>query len=292
LQVGTEVFSDVALILLGHGSTAHAGAAEPVYLHAAELRRRRCFAVVREAFWKQEPQIRGVLSELAERRVVIVPLFMSEGYFADERIPRDLGFGGAGEGTFGRRREIGPQTVFYCRPVGTHSAMTAVVLDRAQKIVEKFPFPRAPIPRDVTLFIAGHGTSQNEESRLAVERQAELIRALGLYAAVEPIFLEESPRIEECYRLARTRNLVVVPFFISDGLHALEDIPVRLGQAAEIVRLRLAARQRPWRNPTEHGGALVWYTPSVGTDPCLAEVILERARECLIAPDTGGHPPN
>ncbi len=62
-----------------------------------------------------------------------------------------------------------------------------------------------------------------------IERQVELIRALKIYADVHAIFLEESPRIAECYSMAQTKNLVVVPFFISDGLHTQEDIPVLLG---------------------------------------------------------------
>ena len=108
--------------------------------------------------------------------------------------------------------------------------------------MEKFPFPRAPKPEDITLFIAGHGTERNENSRQPVDRQVELIRALNFYHDVQAIFLEESPHIAECYQLARTKNLVVVPFFISDGLHTQEDIPALLGEARPIIRQ--AARRR------------------------------------------------
>ena len=145
--------------------------------------------------------------------------------------------------------------------------MTSVVARARRKIVEAYPFPRAPKPGDITLFIAGHRTRQNEGSRLAVERQVEAIRALGVYGAVEALFLEEPPGIEECYRLTRTRCLVVVPFFISDGMHVLEDIPIRLGQPSATVRLRLAAGQPSWRNPTEHEGRLVWSLSQRGHRP-------------------------
>ena len=149
--------------------------------------------------------------------------------------------------------------------------------------MKQFPFPRAPKPRDITLFIAGHGTEKNENSRRAIERQVELIRAMKIYAAVHAIFLEESPRIDECYSLAQTRNMVVVPFFISDGLHTQEDIPVLLGEAKRTVGQRLAAGQPAWRNPTEKNGRLVWYSPAVGTEPRIADVILERVREAAEA---------
>ena len=107
--------------------------------------------------------------------------------------------------------------------------MTEVILSCAKNTVEQFPFPRAPKPEAITLFIAGHGTEKNENSRKAIERQVELIRSMNQYAGVQAIFMEESPRIAECYQLATTKNLVVVPFFISDGLHTQEDIPVLLG---------------------------------------------------------------
>ena len=42
----------------------------------------------------------------------------------------------------------------------------------------------------------------------------------------------EEPQIADCWRIAKTRNLVLVPYFISDGLHVSEDIPVLLGGAA------------------------------------------------------------
>jgi sirohydrochlorin cobaltochelatase len=272
-RVNGENFSGAALVVLGHGTTQNENSAAPVYQHAAELRRRKMFAEVREAFWKQEPQIKKVLPEISTPRVFIVPLFISEGYFSAEIIPRELGFGP------NSHLRTPNSELFYCQPVGTHDSMTRVLLARARGIVEQFPFPRAPRPKDITLFIAGHGTEKNANSRRAIERQAALIRAMNLYAGVQVVFLEESPGIADCYELARTKNLVVVPFFISDGLHTRQDIPVLLGEAKRVVEQRLAAGQPPWRNPTEINGRLVWYAPAIGSEPQLADVILERVRE-------------
>jgi sirohydrochlorin cobaltochelatase len=271
--VNGDNFSDAVLVVLGHGTTQNADSAAPVHQHAAELRRRKIFAAVREAFWKQDPQINSVLAEIRAPRVFIVPLFISEGYFGGEVIPRELGF--VKHSTL----NIQHSTIHYCPPVGSHDSMTQVLLARAEEIVKSFPFPRAPKPGDITLFIAGHGTEKNENSRKVIERQVELLRAMNLYAGVRAIFLEESPRIADCYQLAMTKNLVVVPFFISDGLHTQEDIPVMLGEARQTVRQRLAGGQPIWRNPTEKNGRLVWYSPAIGSEPHLADVILERVRE-------------
>ncbi len=271
-----DELTDAALVVLGHGTEQNADSAAPVHQHAAELHRRKIFAQVREAFWKQEPQIKRVLADITAPRVFIAPLFISEGYFASEVIPHELGFT-SGLSTLNTQLS----TWIYCRPVGSHDSMTGVILSRAREIVEKFPFPRPPKPGEITLFIAGHGTEKNENSRQPVDRQVALIRALNCYAGVHAIFLEENPRIPECYRLAQTKNLVVVPFFISDGLHTREDIPVLLGETKSTAQERLAAGQPVWRNPTEKNGKLVWYSPAIGSEPHLADVILERVRESV-----------
>lgn len=271
--------SEAAVVLLGHGSTLNAGSGAPVFQHTAELRRRKCFAEVREAFWKQDPPIKKVLEGLTTSRIFIVPLFISEGYFSEKVIPRELGFRAEGRGEFSRVQRRGPETLVYCRPVGTHEHMTDVLLARAREVVERFPFPRAPRPVETTLLIAGHGTEQDENSRQAIEHQVKRIRTLDLYAGVEAVFMEDEPRIGRYGELARTRNVVVVPFFLSDGLHVTEDIPVLLGEPQRVVQQRLQSGQPAWRNPTEKSGRLVWYSASIGSDPRLPDVIVERVRE-------------
>lgn len=272
-------FSDAALVLVGHGSTLNAESSAPTYQHADELRRRGVFAQVTECFWKLEPGICGVLRGVYAPRVFIVPLFISEGYFTEEVIPRELGLCAKGEKEFPKVQAREGRTLFYCGPVGTHPSMTDVLLARAREVVEQHPFPCAPRPAEITLFIAGHGTGNNENSRKAIERQVELIRARNLYAAVHPVFMEEDPRIASCYDQAPTKNLVMVPFFISDGLHSHEDIPVMLGEAERVVQERYRSGQPTWRNPTEKRGKRVWYSASIGNEPHLADVILERVRE-------------
>jgi sirohydrochlorin cobaltochelatase len=279
LRVSHQDFADAALVLLGHGTTLNPGSEAPVFQHAAELRRRGCFAEVREAFWKQEPRLAEVVSSLGAPRVFIAPLFISEGYFSERLIPRALGFRGPRQEGFCRARRQGGQTFFYCKPVGTHVSMTGVLLARAREVLARFPLRRAPALKETTLFVAGHGTRRDPNSRRAIERQAQLIQALDLYADVQGVFLEEEPRVRGCWRLAATRRLVVVPFFISDGLHVQEDIPVMLGEGEDAVQRRLGQGRPAWRNPTERDGKLVWLSPSVGTDPGLAGVVLERVRE-------------
>jgi sirohydrochlorin cobaltochelatase len=283
--VATNNLRDAALVLIGHGSTLNPDSSGPTHQHADELRRRGVFAQVQEAFWKQEPGLAGVLRGVFAPRVFIVPLFISEGYFTEQVIPRELGLCANDQPDFPRVQRRGAQTLHYCGPVGTHDSMTEVLLARARETMEKFPGGQPPAPEDTTLFIAGHGTGNNENSRKAIERQVELIRPLRRYAAVHAVFVEEEPRIADCYALAPVPNIVMVPFFISDGLHSFEDIPVMLGEPEADVQARFKAGQPTWINPTTKHGKRVWYTPSIGTEPRLADVILERVRE--MADQTG-----
>lgn len=270
-----ENFSDAALVVLGHGTTLNDNSAAPVLQHVAELRGRKIFREVREAFWKQDPQVKTVLANITAPRVFLVPLFISEGYFSTEIIPLELGF------SFPKNLKLKTKAseLHYCRPVGSHDLMTTVILARAKEMAEQFPFPSAPKPTNTTLLIAGHGTGRNVNSRKAVERQVELIRKLNAYADVGAIFMEEEPLIKGCWQNVKTKNIIVVPFFISDGLHVTEDIPVLLGEPERVVKERHAAGQPTWRNPTERADKRIWYAPSVGTEPLLAEVILERVSE-------------
>ena len=158
--------------------------------------------------------------------------------------------------------------------------MTNVLLARAREVIAWFP--RAPKPRNLTLFIAGHGTERSENSRKPIERQMELLWTMNLYAGVHAIFLQESPRIGDCYRRAQTKKMVIVPFFISNGLHTRKVIPVLLGEPERIVQQRLQAGQSTWRNPTEKNGKLVWYSAAIRSEPHLADVILARVREASL----------
>ena len=272
-------FSDTALVLLGHGTTLNEDSRLPVYQHAEELRRRKFFADVHEAFWKQKPRVAGVLSKITTRRAFLVPLFISEGHFSENVIPTALGFRAEGQHKWSRLLQRGAQKLHYCKPVGTHERMTEVLLARAHEVVKEFPFPVAPKLDETTLIIAGHGTEQNENSRKAIDQQVERIRRMESYAAVHAVFLEEEPRVARWPEFVQTKYVVVVPFFISDGLHTQEDIPVLLGESEVAVRQRRLANKSTWKNPSNKHDKLVWYAHSVGTAPELVEVILDRVRE-------------
>ncbi len=277
--VEDESLAGSTLLVMAHGSTVNAASAEPARYHATKLRERRLFAAVEACYWQQSPRWDEALNAVQTARVFIVPLFTGEGYFVEQVIPAALGLSGAGKVKSTRLGTWNTASFHYCRPVGTHPGMTDVLLARAASVVARYPFPRPVPPRDTALFIVGHGTERTSDSRKAVEAQVREIQRRGMYGEVHGAFMEAEPRIGDCYAMTRARYLVVVPFFISDGLHVVEDIPVLLGENAACVQRRLADGLATWRNPTERQGRLVWYAPGLGREPLLTEVILERVRE-------------
>ena len=268
-----------ALVLVGHGAADHAESLATVCQHAAELQRRGIFREVVIAFWKAEPKLAGVWARVTAARVFVVPMFMSAGYCTEEAIPAALGL--TGRGGRADALAVDGRLIHYCHPVGTHDLVVELVLKRAAEVVGRHPFPSAPRPADTALFIVGHGTRRHGNSRKSVERLAELIGGRKLYAEVHAVFMEEAPGVGEVYELAATRNVVVVPCFMSDGGHVKVDIPVLLGETEMDVRARLQEGLPTWRNPTERHGRRVWYSGSVGPEPSLVEIILERVREAL-----------
>ena len=275
-------FANDALVLIAHGSTVNAQSSAPTRRLADELRARNIFAEVACAFNLEEPKIDDVPKLVSAKRILIVPVTISEGHFTEQTIPHRLGLAVAGETDYERIQQRDGRTIIYCHPIGTHPSMTEVLLARAREVVAKHPFPCAPKPSETALFIAGHGTEKNANSRKAIEAQVETIAALGEYANVLPVFMEEAPFIADCFTATEAPHIVMVPFFIADGLHTVEDIPVLLGEPEARVKKRLNAGQPTWRNPTERKGKLLWYTEAIGSkgsEGGLAEVILSRVRE-------------
>jgi hypothetical protein len=52
------------------------------------------------------------------------------------------------------------------------------------------------------------------------------------------------------------------------------------------VQERFRRGEPTWRNPTEKNGKRIWYAPSIGNEPHIADVILERVREAAKAEAT------
>jgi sirohydrochlorin cobaltochelatase len=262
--------STSALLIAGHGSTVNPDSSAPSLAQASAIRSRGMFREVACCFWKEEPSLRDALLFFADpeiREVFVVPNFISEGYFTQTVIPRELELELEGRLTI----RPGGQVWKYCEPVGNHPGVTELLLQRAHEIA-----PAAP-EAETSLLIVGHGTALNDQSAVAAKRQVEKISALGRYASVQSAYMEEPPLISDWARLTNTPNVVVVPFFISDGLHSYEDIPVLLGIEKEGATTAESGRQVFRKNPHLLHGRRLFYASAIGVAPGFAEMLVAQA---------------
>ena len=265
-------FCDAALLIVGHGSTVNPDSSAPTLGQAAAIRARKIFSEVACAFWKEEPSLRDALllfDDPAISEVYVVPNFISEGYFTQTVIPREL------ELTGWLTKRANGQLWKYCEPVGNHSSMTDLLLQRAGATSGDLD------PAQTALLIVAHGTDLNENSAAAAKREAEKIRALKKYANVLNVYMEETPLVSNWAQLTTTPNVVVVPFFISDGLHSYEDIPALLGISKTGPANDVSADSNAVfsQNPHHINGRSLYYTSAIGTDARFSDIIVDQARQ-------------
>ena len=261
---------NTALLIVGHGSTVNPDSSAPTWSHAAEIRRQKIFTEVGCAFWKEEPSLRDALflfDPATIKEVCVVPNFISEGYFTQTVIPRELELNGP------LTKRTNGQVWRYCQPVGNHAGMTELLLQRAAQVAPGVD------PAETTLLIVAHGTDLNDNSAAAAKREVAKIRALGTYRAVLNVYMEEPPLVSGWRQLVETPNVVVVPFFIADGLHSHEDIPRLLGiRVCEPTSAQKHERGGVFHhNPYRLDGHTLFYAPSIGTDPRIADIVIEQA---------------
>jgi sirohydrochlorin cobaltochelatase len=265
-----------ALVIVAHGSHLNPDASAPAYAHADTVRSAGVLDEVRTAFWKEEPSVREVLRTIRSEEVYVVPLFISEGYFTEVVIPRELRLTGwdadgwDSDGSDATNATLEPtdfdKTVHYCGPVGTHDAMADVIVRRAETVTGD-----PDVGPGVGLAVVGHGTERNENSAKAVEYHADRIDAFDRFDEVEALFMDESPAVEDLTEQFESTDAVLVPLFVADGYHTQEDIPEDVGLTEDY--------RTGWETPAAVDGHRVWYAGAVGTEPVLAAVVLERAAD-------------
>ena len=242
-----------ALVIVGHGSHLNEDSSLPVYEHAARIREVGEYDEVVECFWKEEPSMRHVLDTVEAEDVCVVPAFISEGYFTQQVIPRELGLTGP-------VTHKGGKTVRYAGPLGTFEGMADVILERAGDLLEGKEVP----PGRRALVLLGHGTDLNKNSGGVIYLNAERTRERDLYDLVEVGFLDQEPEIGEVVENVEAESIVLIPVFIAEGWHTHETIPEDLSLTGEV---------------TVREDKTIYYGAPVGTHPSMAGLIAARARE-------------
>jgi sirohydrochlorin cobaltochelatase len=203
--------------------------------------------------------MRHVLDTVEADEVVVVPAFISEGYFTQQVIPRELGLSGP-------VTRKGEKLVRYAEPLGTYEGMPRVILERAEDLLRGKEVPEGPR----ALVLLGHGTDLNKSSGGVVYENARRIRETGEYDLVEVGFLDQDPEIGEVVERVEAASVVLIPAFIAEGWHTRETIPEDLELTGEVT-------VRP-------SGKTIFYGAPVGTHPSMAGLIFARALEAEALP--------
>lgn len=232
-----------------------------MYEHAAAIRRLGAFDEVRECFWKEEPSMRVLLDLVEAERVYVVPLFVSEGYFTEQVLPRELRLSGPAPSV--TALDDG-RTVHLCPPMGTHASMAEMILRRAEQTAGLTDEQA----RETGLVVIGHGTERNPKSSEVVYRVAGQARETGIFGTVRAGFLDQAPEMQGVVEEVTEERLVLVPFFVAEGWHTEETIPDDLG-----IHRPAVSRM------TRVNGRTIFYTPPVGTFREVADIVMQRARE-------------
>ncbi len=198
--------------------------------------------------------MRHVLDTVESEEVFVVPAFISEGYFTQQVIPRELGL----EGPVTTK---GSKTVRYAGPLGTFEGMPGVILERTRDLMRG-----KEVSGRTALVLLGHGTDLNKSSGGVIYLNAGRIREREIYDLVEVGFLDQEPEIGEVVESIEAENVILIPVFIAEGWHTRETIPQDLGLTGEV---------------TVRADKTIFYGAPVGTHPSMANLIAARARETV-----------
>ncbi|HLA44919.1 MAG TPA: CbiX/SirB N-terminal domain-containing protein [Aggregatilineales bacterium] len=239
-----------ALIIAAHGSHYNPGTALPVWRCVDNIRQSGLFDEVTAAFWKEQPSFGTVLAGLVAESITIVPLFTSEGYFT-RRVLR------------GELQPRSDQRISITQAVGATDFFTPIIA----RHIETALYAESIAPQHTAVVIVGHGTPRHGDSTATTEHQARLITATGRFGEVRTAYLDEAPYIADIYETSPFNTLVIVPYFIAEGLHTQTDIPEALNLHEPLYEAQIINGRRGL------------YTPPVGLEDDLYKVVLGLAGE-------------
>lgn len=139
----------------------------------------------------------------------VYPVFMSDGWFVSDHLPRRLAKAGA------HAPRILP-------PLGRDPGLPNLVLERLSRMIRH--------PGHQTLVVAAHGSPSDPRPRQAAEALARQIHQSRLVGAVRTGFVDEAPGIETVAQVVGPA--ICLPFFAARAGHVQSDLPAALAAAS------------------------------------------------------------
>jgi sirohydrochlorin ferrochelatase len=202
-----DSFDDSGLLIAAHGEQQPGAQNECTKRIAEAISARKVVAEVTVGFIKGHPTIGEALSGLSTSRVIIYPLFASNGYFTRDRLVQIL------DGA-----ECAQRTISILSPFGLDPGLPALLLKQADRTARASGLS----PDTASIILLAHGSRRNSASREATERIATSLRQLNGSGRVETAFLEEQPFFNQT--AARVgQPAVVLGLFSGEGLHGAAD---------------------------------------------------------------------
>lgn len=217
--INPSIAADMGVLLVGHGSPRWRGPARTLAGHAQSLAGLGIYGAVRHATLAGGPDPARELAALTGAiHVLVLPMFMSDGYLTREVLPERLGAGAKNP------------HVRITRPLGLMPGLASLVAD----VAEEARCARGWCRGDWDLILAAHGSAGDPASRRAAQALARGLTGLPSAARIHTAFLEEPPFLDGVFGQL-TRPAVVVGLFAADGGHATKDVPAALDGARQPI---------------------------------------------------------
>jgi sirohydrochlorin cobaltochelatase len=200
-----------ALLIAAHGDCGGPGG----NVLASELARRARlsgrYSEVAIGYLRCSPTIEEAAASLKSNNISLFPLFMSNGYYVGEAIPKRLGLT---NGVDALGREVRIQ-----EPLGLHPDLPNLLLTAATDAA----MGKTIDPKSATLLLVAHGSASSPDSSAAAQRICRQMADRNLFKAVELSFLEEEPFFVPTLQKS-DRPTFVLGLFAGEGMHGGDDI--------------------------------------------------------------------
>lgn len=205
-----------ALLIAAHGEKQPGAGNQSVKRIARAIRAREIVSEIAVGFINGAPTIGDALSGVEARKVIVYPLFASNGYFTRDRLVQLI------DEASGATREIE-----ILPPLGLDPGLPALVIDH----IDRVALENGLVTKSLTAILLAHGSRRNPASREATEGIAREIDKREACRNVAIAFLEERPSLEEAVQLIEGPT-IVVGMFSGDGVHGARDAPQLVARLA------------------------------------------------------------